>query len=132
MPPGEKTRLKKGHQKFWEIDEISWGNADIFLETPKKGPSKIWPPVSEGLDPLLQASDRIQQPATFYTVRIIGVDFGGTARARAPNNFETLMHFLPPFPIILLFSHPIFRSTILSSILSSSFSNLKTYLLCRG
>jgi len=27
---------KKGHQKFWEIDEIFRGNAEIFWETPKK------------------------------------------------------------------------------------------------
>ena len=50
-------KKKKGHQKFWEIDDNFGGNIEIFLETPKKGGSKIsakiWPPNSEVLDPLV-------------------------------------------------------------------------------
>src|SRR6218665_488685 len=39
---------------------ILWGKAESFWETPKKGRSKIsakiWPPVSEVLDPLVTSS----------------------------------------------------------------------------
>src|SRR6218665_1770796 len=40
-PPYGKIRLKKGHQKFWEIDENFGGNAELFSGTPKKGRSKM-------------------------------------------------------------------------------------------
>ena len=39
---------KKGRQKFWEMDEILGGNADI-----KRSWKKFGPPVSEVLDPLV-------------------------------------------------------------------------------
>ena len=29
----ERPMTKNGYQKFWEIDEISLGNAEFFLET---------------------------------------------------------------------------------------------------
>src|SRR6218665_977802 len=46
----KKSMTKKGHQKFWEINEhFLGGNAEIFSRTPKKCRSKIsakiWPPV---------------------------------------------------------------------------------------
>src|SRR6218665_797806 len=51
------SMTKKALQKFWEIDEILLGNAEIFPETPKKGnyknSARISPPVSEVLDPLV-------------------------------------------------------------------------------
>ena len=49
---------KKFIRNFWEIDvEFFGGTHKFFREMPKKGRSeilsKIWPPVSEGLDPLV-------------------------------------------------------------------------------
>jgi len=50
--------LKKGHQKFWEIDDNFWGKCWNFLgkrlkKVIKKFRQKIGPPVSEVLDPLV-------------------------------------------------------------------------------
>src|SRR6218665_4043278 len=54
----KRSMTKKGHQKFWEIDNFLGEMRKFFRETPKKGrnkiSSKIWPPVCEGLDPLVR------------------------------------------------------------------------------
>src|SRR6218665_4009383 len=56
---------KRGHQKFLGDRRIFLGEMqNFFREMPKKGrskiSSKIWPPFSEGLDPLV-ATDRLIQ-----------------------------------------------------------------------
>ena len=51
---------KKGHQKFWELNDILGGMLTFFREGLKrsfKNFEKIWPPVSEVLDPLVSMLD---------------------------------------------------------------------------
>jgi len=67
---------KKCHQKFWEIDDIFWGNANFFgkhlRKIVQKFRKKFAPPDSEVLDPLVSETAASRRNST-----------GGVAKMRA-------------------------------------------------